>query len=91
MKIEIEVKFGIGEVVLIKNTFPGWGDGKLSCPPPFKAVISGYVIHKSKKYARVMYTLEPLDNNITYKQRASLEAFSHKRRWNAIDLEKVEE
>ena len=90
MKIEVEVKFGIGDVVVIKKPFPGYGEGGLSRPSPFKAVVSGYVIHKNKKATRVMYTLGQLDNTITYKQRASLEAFSHKRRWNAKDLEKVE-
>ena len=88
-KIEVNVKFNIGDIVLIKEPFPGYGEGGLSRPAPFKAVVSGFVIHANKKSTRVMYTLEPLNNHITYRQKASLDAFAHKRRWNAKDLELI--
>ena len=48
MKIEIEVKYNIGDVVLVKDT-SGNGGYVSKSNLPIKATISGYTITKDKR------------------------------------------
>lgn len=90
MKIEVEVKFNIGDKVIVKETS---GTGLLSRKKlPIKAVISGYVITKDTKRTTVSYFIEPLPNEVDRFNAYSLtKATSHRRRYNAKWLEKIED
>ena len=90
MKVEIDVKFNIGDKVIVKETS---GNGMYSRKQlPIKAVISGYVITKDTRRTTVYYFIEPLPEEINRLGAYSLtQATSHRRRYNAKWLEKVEE
>jgi hypothetical protein len=90
MKIEIDVKFNIGDKVIVKETSGNglYGTGQL----PIKAVISGYAINKDTKRTTVYYFIEPLPNEVDRLNAYNLtQATSHRRRYNAKWLEKVED
>ncbi len=84
MKIEIDVKFNIGDKVLVKTPH----SGSYYKPTPFIALIGGYVIIKNKKSTTVRYTLEPL----TLKDglNTSISDWKRKKRYGVNELEKVE-
>ena len=93
MKVEIDVKFNIGDKVIVKET-SGSGLGPYHNPIklPIKAVVSGYVITKDTKRTTVSYFIEPLPDEVDRFAAYSLtKATSHRRRYNAKWLEKVEE
>lgn len=90
MKVEVEIKFNIGDKVIVKETS---GNGLLGRKQlPIKAVVSGYVITKDTRRTTVSYFIEPLPDEVDYFDAYSLtKATSHRRRYNAKWLEKVEE
>ena len=90
MKVEIEVKFNIGDKVIVKETS---GNGMYSLKQlPIKAVVSGYAITKDTKRTTVYYFIEPLQDEVDRFGAFGLtKATSHRRRYNAKWLEKVEE
>lgn len=90
MKVEIDVKFNIGDKVIVKETS---GNGLYSLKQlPIKAVISGYVITKDTRRTTVSYFIELLPNEVDRFGAFGLtKATSHRRRYNAKWLEKVEE
>lgn len=93
MKVEIEVKYNIGDKVLVKQT-SGTGIGTYNHGQklPFKAVVSGYAITKDAHKTTVYYFIEPLPNEVDRWRAYSLSnATTHRRRYNAKWLEKVEE
>jgi len=88
MKIEIDVKFNIGDKVIVKETS---GNGLRGKQLPIKAVISGYAITKDTKRTTVYYFIEPLQDEVDRFGAFGLtKATSHRRRYNAKWLEKVE-
>lgn len=89
MKIEIDVKFNIGDIVLVKDTS---GNGIYSKHEfPFKAAISGYTITKDSRKTTVYYFIEPITDSLNKWQISDLtRATSHRRRYPAKWLEKVE-
>lgn len=91
MKIEVEVKFNIGDKVIVKGTSGNaymYNRAKL----PLKAVISGFVITKDERRTTVYYFIEPLPNEAEKWEAYSLaKATSHRRRYNAKWLEKIED
>ena len=89
MKVEIDVKFNIGDKVIVKETS---GNGMYSRKQlPIKATISGYIITKDTRRTTVYYFIEPLPEETTRLSAYSLtQATSHRRRYNAKWLEKVE-
>lgn len=90
MKVEIDVKFNIGDKVIVKETS---GNGIRSLKQlPIKAVVSGYAITKDTKRTTVYYFIEPLPDEVDrFKAYGLTKATSHRRRYNAKWLEKVEE
>lgn len=91
MKIEIEVKYAIGDVVLVKDTSGNGGYVRKS-NLPVKATISGYTITKDKRKTTVYYFIEPIKEGLNQWQVHDLiNATSHRRRYPAKWLEKVEE
>ena len=88
MKIEIDVKFNIGDIVLVKDTS---GNGLRGKQLPIKAVISGYVITKDARRTTVSYLIGALPGEVDRFNAYSLtKATSHRRRYPAKWLEKVE-
>ena len=89
MKTEVEVKFDIGDTVLIKNPRAGYWGPK----GPVKATIRGYVIHKQYQprtnsiTTKVYYTVDI--NSEDWHERQCADAYSHKKRYSAKDLEKI--
>ena len=93
MKIEIDVKFNIGDKVIVKGTSGnGLGFYNNQTKLPFKAVISGYTITKDTKRTTVYYFIEPLKDEVDWHTAYNLtKSTAHRRRYNAKWLEKVEE
>lgn len=87
MKIEIEVKFNIGDKVLVKKPH----SGSYQKPEPFVAVIGGYTITKNKKATTVRYTLEPLINDGQYHANYGIADWGRKKKYGVNELEKIEE
>ena len=93
MKIEIDVKFNIGDKVIVKET-SGNGFGSYHNPTklPIKAIVSGYAITKDNKRTTVYYFIEPLQDEVDrFRAYGLTQATTHRRRYNAKWLEKVEE
>ena len=82
MKLEINVKFNIGDKVKIIKKKPG--DFYNQNQTVNFGIISGYVIHYNNK-ARVYYTLDTVDGSFGHT------ATNHKARYNEKDLELVKE
>lgn len=82
MKLEVEVKYNIGDKVLVKNPH----SGMYFNPKPFIALIGGYVITKNKKSTTVRYTLEPCDPTGC---TTSISDWNHKKRYGVNELERV--
>lgn len=93
MKLEFDVKFNIGDKVIVKDTSGnGYGYYRKKTPLPIKAIVTGFVITKDVKRATVQYFIEPLPNEVDWFQAHELmHATSHRRRYNAKWLEKVED
>ena len=90
MKIEVEVKFNIGDKVIVKETSGNGRYGRQDLP--IKAVISGFVINKDNRRTTVYYFIEPLPNETDRCNAYCLrKATSHRRRYNAKWLEKIED
>lgn len=90
MKVEIDVKFNIGDKVIVKETSGNGMHGKQQLP--IKAVISGYVITKDARRTTVSYLIEALPGEVNRFNAYSLsQATSHRRRYPAKWLEKVED
>lgn len=91
MKIEVDVKFNIGDKVLVKDTSGNahyYNKGEL----PIKATITGFVITKDTKRTTVYYFIEPLLGEVDRIRGYDLaNATSHRRRYNAKWLERIEE
>ncbi len=91
MKIEVEVKFNIGDKVIVKSS-TGNGLYMRGVDFPLKAVISGFVITKDTKRTTVNYFIEPIAEDVDWWQAHNLsKATSHRRRYPAKYLEKIEE
>jgi hypothetical protein len=89
MKIEVDVKFNIGDRVIVKKTS---GNSNYIPKMPVEAVISGYSISKDSKRTTVYYFIEPIRDNMGSLNLCVLKnAASHKRRYPAKWLEKIEE
>lgn len=89
MKIEVDVKFNIGDKVIVKETS---GNDNYIPKMPAEAIISGYSISKDSKRTTVYYFIEPIRDNIDYLELYVLKnAANHKRRYPAKWLEKIEE
>lgn len=54
MKLEIDVKFNIGDKVLVVK-IPGYSKAK-----PFRAIVSGYAIDVNNKKTVVRYLVDPI-------------------------------
>ena len=80
MKLEIEVKFNVGDTVKILKKKPG--DIYNTTTAIEFGIVSGYVIHYSDK-ARVYYTLNTVNGSNGHT------ATGHKARYNAKDLELI--
>lgn len=93
MKIEIDVKFNIGDKVIVNDTSGnGFGYYNGQTKLPIKAVISGYTITKDAKRTTVYYFIKPLQDEVDWRTAHNLtKTASHRRRYNAKWLEKVEE
>ena len=89
MKVEIDVKFNIGDKVIVKETS---GNGLHSSKQlPIKAVISGYVITRDTRRTTVSYLIEAMPGEVNRFNAYSLtKATAHRRRYPAKWLEKVE-
>ena len=79
MKLEIEVKFNIGDKVKVLNPHKG----QWIKQDPFEALIGGYVVHKNDKSTKVYYTL--VGNN------RSVRDWGKKNKYLASELELIEE
>lgn len=91
MKVEIEVKFNIGDKVIVKNS-TGNGLYMRGVDFPLKAIISGFVITKDNKRTTVNYFIEPIAEDVDRWQAYNLsKATSHRRRYPAKYLERIEE
>ena len=93
MKVEIDVKFNIGDKVIVKGTSGnGFGYYDNQTKLPIKAVISGYTITRDAKRTTVYYFIEPLKDEVDWLAARNLtKAASHRRRYNAKGLEKAED
>lgn len=91
MKIEVEVKFNIGDKVIVKNS-TGNGLCMRATNFPFKAIISGFIITKDIKRTTINYFIEPIAEEVDERQVYNLsKATSHRRRYPAKYLERIEE
>ena len=91
MKIEVEVKFNIGDKVLVKKTTGCTSYAFMKDVSfPLKAVITGFVITKDTKRTTVNYFIEPIELD-KWQSRELINATSHRRRYPAKYLEKVED
>ena len=89
MKIEVDVKFNIGDRVIVKETS---GNSNYIPKIPVEAVISGYSISKDSKRTTVYYFIEPIHDNMDSLNLCVLKnAANHKRRYPAKWLKKIEE
>lgn len=84
MTLEIDVKFNVGDKVIVTDSHSGYSWEK----DAFTAVVSGYVIHKGKKNTRIYYTVEELRSNGT---TCDVRTTTHKRRYTASELEPLVE
>lgn len=92
MKVEIEVKYNIGDKVLVKESSGNVCYWERDIKFPIKAVITGFVITKDTKRTTVYYFIEPLPDEVSgFQARDLIKATSHKRRYPAKWLEKAEE
>jgi len=80
MKIEIDVKFNIGDKVKVLK--PHSGDYVKQ--EPFIATIGGYVISKNSKSTRVYYTLTGVNNT-------SVSDYNRKKKYNYSELELIDD
>lgn len=78
MEVKIDVKFNIGDKVLVKKPH----SGAFVKHEPFKAVINGYVIHKINKLTKVYYTLE-----IDHLHYGSCTDYNRKKKYTVGELE----
>ena len=93
MKVEIDVKFNIGDMVIVKSTSGnGFGYYGNQTKLPIKAVISGYTITRDTKRTTVYYFIEPLKGEVGFVAANDLaKTSSHRRRYAAKWLERAEE
>ena len=92
MKVELEVAFNIGDKVLVKQSSGNASFYGKGVKFPIKAVISGYVITKDTRRTTVYYFIEPLPDEVSgYQAYDVTKATSHKRRYPAKWLEKLDE
>ena len=90
MKVEIEVKYNIGDKVLVVKV-PGYSDAK-----PFKATVSGYAIDVNSKKTVVRYLVDPIPETDYRNVKGPFELFQnnsrqHKRRYGVNCLQKLED
>ena len=83
MTIEIEVKFNIGDKVIVKKST---GNGLYYAKNfPIEATISGFVITKDRRRTTVYYFIDEVKG-----EYGLAKATSHRRRYPAKYLEKIE-
>lgn len=90
MKVEIDVKYNIGDKVLVVKV-PGYSSAK-----PFRATISGYAIDVNNKKTVVRYLVDPIPETDYRNVDGPWELFQnnsrqHKRRYGVNCLQKLED
>ena len=85
MKLEIEVKFNIGDKVRVLNPH----NGQWIKQDPFVGRIGGYVIHKDKKRTKIYYTIDI--SSVENIHPVAVHDGHTKKKYLASELELIEE
>ena len=91
MKVEIDVKYNIGDKVLVVKV-PGYSEVQ-----PFRATVSGYAIDVNNKKTVVRYFVDPIPETEYrhqgdfYVNRFQTNNWQHKRRYGVNCLQKLED